>query len=208
MNAANTQMKEFYSATTGSKIIVNAEEDHLIDTQTRLVRLCLLGSFQARAVRLIDLQIAPPDKLASLAMTEGSTGTRRRDQLETQATAQALTTTPVAQPTTKYGFHDKNTKNPHLVETAHTFASELKNSHPASSKDLHPFPVHSEQGQSDQREMNQFSNKKSWWAYHTLKTINLITVCLCVQNPYTSFPRERGTWKCLYLSRAIIMPSW
>ena len=39
-------------------------------------------------------------------MTEGSTG----DQLETKATAQALTTAPVAQPTAKLGYHDKNTK--------------------------------------------------------------------------------------------------
>ena len=43
----HTQTKEFHGATTGSKMIVDAEEDHLIVTQTRLVRLRLLGSFQA-----------------------------------------------------------------------------------------------------------------------------------------------------------------
>ena len=83
-------------------------------------------------------------------------------------------------------------KCPHLVETAHAFAPELENSRPASCQDLHPFPVHSEQGQGDQREMNHFSDKNNLWAYQTLRTINLNTLQPAMAGRGVPQPRTQG----------------
>ena len=58
-------------------IVVKTEESHFIVRQFVCCARACLATSKPRAVTPTDLQMAPPDKLASLAMTNGPAGTRR-----------------------------------------------------------------------------------------------------------------------------------
>ena len=150
-------------------------------------------------MRLVDLQMAPPDKLASLAMTIGTTATRRsarhngkherRPEFMSHCRWQNLTSVTRIQ------------KLPNLTETAHAFTSELKNTHPATCQDLHPLSAHSTQIQC---KMDQLPNENTGWADHSLITINLVNLCLKSSNHFLT----KRAWNLeALLSCAMIIPS-